>query len=351
MAKDGQKPAKTAHLNGVYVNEENAEKQESDSGAEPSKSNTVQDLISKVKNDPELSDSGKLDTLALLVMTFVKENSVLQTEIIMVNQQSKKHIEAKDAIKALNEFLKKQISLTKEESELRLQEEKSKREESMGGYQNTMSELSSLLVTKEGDTTSLKDQNGAMADKMMLLVNETGKREVDIEKIKMEFQLQMKLLEHQVAKAQIEKAEVKADMTKERLEITQELTVERDRGFNLGETVKLLKQQAELYQEEMVDLQKCGADSSKEFQLFKTQIDKLTTQMVQLGKETDVWREKSEMSTNQVKKMKESTKDKEKDLTELRKKLESMVKLNKTLNAERVELLEKVKKQVCGCCL
>ena len=39
----------------------------------------------------------------------------------MVNQQSKKHIEAKDAIKALNEFLKKQISLTKEESELRLQ--------------------------------------------------------------------------------------------------------------------------------------------------------------------------------------------------------------------------------------
>ena len=45
---------------------------------------------------------------------------------------------------------------------------------------------------------SLKDQNGAMADKMMLLVNETGKREGDIEKIKMEFQLQMKLLEHQV---------------------------------------------------------------------------------------------------------------------------------------------------------
>ena len=44
----------------------------------------------------------------------------------------------------------------------------------------------------------MKDQNGAMADKMMLLVNETGKREGDIEKIKMEFQLQMKLLEHQV---------------------------------------------------------------------------------------------------------------------------------------------------------
>ena len=45
-------------------------------GAEPGKSNTVQELIAKVKNDPELSSTGKLDTLALLVMTFVKENSV-----------------------------------------------------------------------------------------------------------------------------------------------------------------------------------------------------------------------------------------------------------------------------------
>ena len=33
----------------------------------------------------------------------------------------KKHIEAKDAIKALNVFLKKQIDLVKQESELRLQ--------------------------------------------------------------------------------------------------------------------------------------------------------------------------------------------------------------------------------------
>ena len=49
----------------------------------------------------------------------------------------------------------------------------------------------------------------------------------------------------------------------------------------------------------MVDLQKSGADSSKEFQLFKTQIDKITTQMVQLGKETDVWREKSEVRSEE----------------------------------------------------
>eukprot|EP00092_Neocalanus_flemingeri_P017683 GFUD01019129.1.p1 GENE.GFUD01019129.1~~GFUD01019129.1.p1 ORF type:complete len:352 (+),score=130.61 GFUD01019129.1:54-1109(+) len=351
MVKGDQKPAAIATAKGDSVKEDNsvdaiAEPQESDSGAEPSKSSTVQELIAKVKNDSQLSDSSKLDTLALLVMTFVNENSGLENEIKMINEQAKKHVEAKDAIKALNEFLKKQISLVKEESELRLQEEKSKREESVGGYQNTMSELSGLLEKKEGDTSSLKVQNGELADQMILLVKDTGKREEQIEKMQMEFQLQVKLLEHQVAKAQIEKAEVKADMTKDRLETMQDLAAERDRGFQMGESVKLLKQQADLYQEQMVGLQNDGVDNSKSFQFFKIQIDKITTQMVQLEHDTIAWKEKSEMSTNQVKKMSESTKDNEKELTNLRKKLDSMVKLNKTLNSERVKLLEKVKNQV-----
>ena len=37
--------------------------------------NTVQELVNKVKNDAHLSNSSKMDTLALLVMRFVEENS------------------------------------------------------------------------------------------------------------------------------------------------------------------------------------------------------------------------------------------------------------------------------------
>ena len=51
-----------------------------------------------------------------------------------------------------------------------------------------------------------------------------------------------------VQKAQIEKAEIKADMTKERLELSQDLLLERERARNLEETVRLLKEQAEIYQ-------------------------------------------------------------------------------------------------------
>jgi len=307
------------------------------------KMNSVQELVDKVKNDAHLSNSSKMDTLALLVMRFVEENSELQNEANEVNGQMKKHIEAKDAIKALNVFLKKQIDLVKQESELRLQEEQSKREQSMGGYQNTMSELSVLLETDKEKNTSLRDQNGEMADQMLLLVNETEKREGQIEKMQMEFQLQIKLLEHQVAKAQIEKAEIKADMTKERLEIMKELAAERDRNCKLDESVQLLKKQAEIYQKQMGELQKGAGNSSKSFEFFKTQIEKLTDQMVQLEKESAQWKEKSDMSASQVAKMSLSTMDKEKEMILIKSKLESMIKLNKTLSAERAELLEKLK--------
>lgn len=56
------------------------------------------------------------------------------------------------------------------------------------------------------------------------------------------------ILLFQVQKAQIEKAEIKADMTKERLQLSQDLLLERERAKNLEETVRLLKEQAQIYQ-------------------------------------------------------------------------------------------------------
>jgi len=312
--------------------------------AEPEdKTKTVQDLIDKVKNDANMANSSKMDTLAILVMRFVEENSELQNEATMVKDQMKKHKEAKDAIKALNEFLKKQIELVKQESALRLEEEQSKRDQTVGGYQTTLTDLSGLLENHAGMNNSLKTANGEMADQMLKMVNETEKREGQIEKMQMEFQLELKLLEHQVAKAQIEKSEIKADMTKERLELMKELAAERERNQKLDETVQLLRQQGEIYQKQMGELQKGAGDSTKSFDFFKSQIEKLTSQMVQLEKESAIWKEKSDVSNSQVAKMSLATMDKEKEMTNVKSKLDSMIKLNKALSTERSNLLEKLK--------
>ena len=81
--------------------------------------------------------------------------------------------------------------------------------------------------------------------------------------------------------------------------------------------------------------------NTKAFKHFKTQIDKLTAQMGSLEKETAKSREKSELSTQQVKKMNQITMEKDNELIALRKKLESMISLNKILNKVNLISLEK----------
>jgi chromosome segregation ATPase len=88
-------------------------------------------------------------------------------------------------------------------------------------------------------------------------------------------------------------------MTQERLIIAQELTVERDRSSNLEQTVRLLREQSEIYQKQMVEFTSGAGKNSKSFQHFDTQIDKLTTQMGSLEIETAQWREKSEVRQGQ----------------------------------------------------
>jgi len=305
----------------------------------------IQGIVARVREDPNIPETDKIDTLCMLVQKFVEENQTLKSEIEIVGDQVDKHKHAKEALKSLNETYKKQIVLVKEESKLRLEEEQSKRQESMGGYNNTMTELSTLLENHTGQNSKLRDQNGEMSEQMINLVKETEKREAQIQRMQTEFQLQLKLLEHQVTKAHIEKAEVKANMTQERLIIAQELGVERDRSSNLEQTVRLLREQSEIYQKQMIEITSGAGKNSKSFKHFKTQIDKLTTQMGALERETAQWREKSEISTKQVKKMNQLTMEKDKELTALKKKLESMIKLNKTLSSERSDLIAKVKKQ------
>lgn len=290
-----------------------------------------------------MSEKDKLDTLSLLVQKFVEENQNLREDITVLSENLDKHAEARNAMKTLNEAYKKQIKLVKEESELRLEEEQAKRQDTMGGYSSSMSELAALLETQQNQNGRMATENVDMMAQMKLLIGETEKREKAIQRMQQEFELQLKLLEHQVAKAQIEKAEVKADMTKERLEITQELTLEKERSKNLEETVKLLKEQADVYQKQMEELQMGAGKNTKSFQHFKTQIDKLTNQMVHLERDTASWREKYEVSSQQVKRMNTATMDKDKECLALKKKLESMVKLNKTLTEERSSLIKKVK--------
>merc|ERR1712012_91105 len=242
----------------------------------------------------------------------------------------------------MNEALKRQQDLVKKECELRIKEEMTNRQESQGGYSKTMGELSTLLETQSGQNKQLLTENTELSSHMGALLEEAQKREAQFETVQTELQLQLKLVEAQMKKAQLEKAELKCEMTQERMEIAQELSLERDRSINLERTVSLLREQLDVYEKQSSELSQGVGNNAKQFQHFKAQIEKLTTNMTTLEKETSQWREKSELSAKQVQKMNRIAMEKDKEFEALKKKLDGMVKLNQALTTERTELMKKV---------
>jgi len=305
---------------------------------------TVAQILQRVKNDDSMTPDEKINTLSLLLAKFVEENGVLKNEVDLILENMKKHVEHKNTLMMMNDALKRQVDLVKEECELKLKEELTKRQESMGGYSETMGELSTLLETQAGQNDKLLSENTELSQHMSKLLEEAQKREKQFETVQTELQLQLQLLEAQLKKAQLEKAEIKCEMTQERMDISKELTIERDRSMNLERNVTLLREQLDIYEKQSMELSQGVGNNAKQFQHFKTQIEKLTSGMATLEKETSQWREKSELSAKQVQKMNQVTMEKDKELSALKKKLEGMVKLNQALSNERSELLNKVKK-------
>merc|ERR1712183_368960 len=304
---------------------------------------TVAGILTRVKEDTEMTDMEKIDTLCLLLSKFVEENGVLKNEVGIMLEQIKKHNAAKETLKAMNEAYKRQVDLVKEECELRLKEEQTKRQDNMGDYSSTMEELSGLLETQSGQNSKLLTDNTNLGEQMSKLIGETQKREDQFVRIQTEYGLQIKLFEAQLKKAQLEKAEVKCEMTQERIDLAKELETERGRNSNLERTVTNLREQLDIYEKQSSELSQGVGNNAKQFQHFKTQSDKLTSTMTTLEKETSQWREKSELSAKQVQKMNQVAMEKDKEVAGLKKKLEGMVKLNQALSSERSELLSKVK--------
>ena len=81
---------------------------------------TVASILQRVKDDTEMTSEEKINTLSMLLGKFVEENGVLKNEIDIILEQMKKHVEHKNTLKMMNDALKRQVDLVKEESELKL---------------------------------------------------------------------------------------------------------------------------------------------------------------------------------------------------------------------------------------
>jgi hypothetical protein len=98
----------------------------------------------------------------------------MKEELKNLTEQAEKQDQTKGALNNLITALKAQVQLTKEEGELKLKEETHKRIECSKSFQNTMTELSTLIETHTAHNTKLREENSKMAQKL------TGKKGLNV---------------------------------------------------------------------------------------------------------------------------------------------------------------------------
>jgi len=357
-------PKVEATIEATTINDSNEEKpKESTSKAEPNESpeDIVKNILEKLGlASSDIKPDDKIDTLCVIFKQTLTENVQLKETLVNMNGQLEKNDMTKVALQKLCDALKTQVSLKDEENNLKLQEETNKRIEIAQNFEATMNELTKLIESHSAHNTSLRTENAEMTRQMEALLKEYENREGKISSISEEFRLKSQLYEAQLAKAKIEKAEIGADFNKERLKLQKDLLEANKNIEILVSREENMKEQVELYAAQYDELVNGVDDKKKHFGQFKKQMDTLNKRLKTLEMDSSMWKEKfegirdnfvgvSELnhfssqyfdSNGVVVKLNASKAGADMELEQTKKKLAAMEKLNRTLTAERSQLLK-----------
>jgi len=319
-----------------------------ESNGEPEKIQSEAEIIAEVlekmgMNSDELSVQEKLDALCLIFKKTIAENAQLKETVLNVNGQLEKNDMTKAALQKLCNALKAQVNLKDEENNLKLQEETQKRIDIAKNFETTMAELTKLIETHSSHNTQLREENVSMAAKLQELLKDFDGRDSKVKMITEEFRLKSELYEAQIAKSKIEKAEMSSDFNRERLEM-QKQHLEAKKNIEILLTREdNLKEQIELYASQYDQMSKGENEKKTKMGTFKTQVDNLNKKLKTLESDTTMWKEKFEESNEVVIKMNTAKNNSDVELEATKRKLVAMEKLNRALQAERTQLLDKVK--------
>lgn len=309
-----------------------------------SEAEVIAEVLEKMgMSSDDLSVQEKLDALCLIFKKTIAENAKLKETMSNVNGQLEKNDMTKAALQKLCSALKAQVSLKDEENNLKLQEETQKRIDIAKNFESTMAELTKLIETHSSHNTALREENISMAEKLQELLKDFDGRDGKVKMIAEEFRLKSELYEAQIAKSKIEKAEMSADFNKERLEM-QKSHLEAKKNIEILLTREdNLKEQIELYASQYEQMSKGVNEKKTNMGTFKTQVDNLNKKLKTLESDTTMWKEKFEESNDVVVKMNTAKASSDVELEATKRKLVAMEKLNRALQAERTQLLEKAK--------
>lgn len=272
-----------------------------------------------------------------------KRYAILLKEKEQLQHEFNKTILVKSKLESLCRELQKQNKAIKEESLLKIREEEERRKETQAKFQNTLTEITTLLQQNNEKNAKLRDDNISMSEKFKSVVQQYQLREQQVEKMGKQM-----ALESQLSDAKLQKAALEHQAEKERLLAEMEhlkVTVAQCTAkiMELQGTETALRGQLGVYTDKYDEFQNALVKSNQVFGGFKEQMEKMSKKIKKLEKESLSWKKRWETSQTALLDMCGERQASEERAAAASRQLQHMQSLCRTLQAERTSLLGTLK--------
>ncbi|XP_047985317.1 gamma-taxilin isoform X2 [Leguminivora glycinivorella] len=272
-----------------------------------------------------------------------KRYAILLKEKEQLQHEFNKTILVKSKLESLCRELQKQNKAIKEESLLKIREEEERRKETQAKFQNTLTEITTLLQQNNEKNAKLRDDNISMTEKFKSVVQQYQLREQQVDKMGKQM-----ALESQLSDAKLQKAALEHQAEKERLLAEMEhlkVTVAQCTAkiMELQGTETALRGQLGVYTDKYDEFQNALVKSNQVFGGFKEQMEKMSKKIKKLEKESLSWKKRWETSQTALLDMCGERQASEERAAAASRQLLHMQSLCRTLQAERTTLLGTLK--------
>uniref|UniRef100_A0A1B6D608 Alpha-taxilin n=1 Tax=Clastoptera arizonana TaxID=38151 RepID=A0A1B6D608_9HEMI len=302
---------------------------------------TDEKLAAYCKKYTDLFDEHR--KLQIVAKQTEKKCATLQKEKEQLQAEHNRTILTRSRLENLCRELQRQNKAIKDENLLKIREEEEKRKEVSAKFQNTLTEITTLMQQNSDKNMKLRDDNIDIAAKLKNVCEQYELREQQMDKIAKQMELETQLADAKMAKLQMERAADKEMFLREKHQILLELNQAQERCQQAQEVETSLRCQISVYNDKYDDFQKALEKSNNVFAGFKGEMEKMSKKICKLEKETSSWKQRWERSHGAQMELTADKQRTEQKLAVASRQLGALQDLCRTLQNERTQLLAKIK--------
>ncbi|XP_060836671.1 alpha-taxilin isoform X2 [Rhopalosiphum padi] len=271
-----------------------------------------------------------------------KRVSQALTERDIVRGEMNKAVMTRSRLESLCRELQKQNKAIREESLKRVKEAEDKRLEMTNKFQNTLSEIASVMQQNSEKNNKLRDDNMDMSSRLKNVCEQYELREQQVVKLAKQIELETQLCDAKLAKANMEISVERETILNEKTHLLKEIRLYQTRIEEMQNTEIDLRNQISLYNEKYEEFQNALARSNKVFAGFKGDMELMSKKIVKQEKESASWKMRYERCQQLLDEMTSERTRMISDLSVATRQLSTLQKLCRTLHSERQALLSKL---------